>query len=385
MQHRVSRPRKRWTVPLAGALCFGAGIFVAVAVSSAWPAQGRSSPSRSPSRSPSWASSPSTTLPPPAPNNAVGETIEATEPISDPFVMPTADLDYMYSSGFAGTGPNLPLRTFQKIELLGSASDAMPQSPAWAVRDKALWGPDVRKVGNTYVMWYTAMWKKTMPTGGLPRCIGWATSSSPYGPFVDPAPAPRICQLDDFGDIDPRTFVDPSGQEWLHWKSDDNAGNTPQLTRITKFWAQKLASDGTTLEGSPTIMYQADKDWEVGTVEAPQMVLDHGHYYLFFSGNSSASEANGIGLGTCEGPAGPCQSPYIGPWLGSNMQGAGPGEISLFQQGGNTWVLYTPHSIYVPFAAPALAVARVAFGPDGPYVARFNGETAGIAASSPQK
>jgi hypothetical protein len=361
-------------MPIAGAVCLGAGVFVAVAVSSVWPAQGRSSPSK--------LQTPSTTLPPPAANDAIGETIEPTVAISDPFVMTTPDLDFMYSSGFAGPGPNLPLRTFQKIEQPSSVSDAMPQPPSWAQRDRAFWAPDVRKVGNVYVMWFTAMWKQTMPTGGFPRCIGWATSSSPYGPFVDPAPAPRICQLDDFGDIDPRTFVDPSGQEWLHWKSDDNAGNTPQLIRITKLWAQKLGPDGTTLEGSPTIFYQADKDWEVGTVEAPQMVLDHGRYYLFFSGNSAASEANGIGVGICDGPAGPCQSPYSGPWLGSNLQGAGPGEVSLFQQGGNTWLLYSPHSIYVPFSAPALAVARVVFGPNGPYVASFNGETAGIPAPS---
>jgi hypothetical protein len=365
-------------MPLAGALCLGAGTFVAVAVSGVWPANGRSSPAKS---SPVVSSSSSTSIPPPAPNTVLGETIAPTEPVSDPFVMTTPDLDYMYSSGFGGSGPNVPLRTFQKIEQLSTVSDAMPQAPSWAQTSRSFWGPDVRKVGNVYVMWFTALWKNTMPTGGFPRCLGWATSSSPDGPFVDPAPSPRICQLDDFGDIDPRTFVDPSGQEWLHWKSDDNAGNTAQLTRITKFWAQKLAPDGTTLEGSPTIIYQADKDWQVGTVEAPQVVLDHGRYYLFFSGNSSASEASGIGVGTCAGPAGPCQSPYPGPWLGSNLQGAGPGEISLFQQGGNTWLLYTPHSVFVPYSAPELAVARVAFGPDGPYVAKFDGETPGIPVS----
>jgi hypothetical protein len=379
MQHKVSRLRKRWAVTLAGALCFGAGISVAVAASSVWPAQGRSSPAKSPT------TSPSTTLPPAAPNNAVGQTIEPTEAISDPFVMTTPDLDFMYSSGFGGAGPNLPLRTFQAVEQLSSVSDAMPQAPSWAQRDQAFWGPDVRRVGNAYVMWYTAMSNAKLPTGAFARCIGWATSSSPYGPFVDPAPAPRICQLDDFGDIDPRTFVDPSGQEWLLWKSDDNAGSTGQLMRITKFWSQKLAADGTTLEGSPTIIYQADKDWQFGLVEAPQIVLDHGIYYLFFSGNASQAAASGIGLGTCDGPGGPCRSPYPGPWLGSNLQGEGPGEVSLFQQGGNTWMLYTPHSLFVPYAAPALAVARVAFGPDGPYVASFNGETAGIPFSSRQR
>jgi hypothetical protein len=370
-------------MPLAGVLSFAAGTFAAVAVSSVWPADGRSPRPTSPSaKSSLLASSPSTTLPPPAPNSVVGETIAPSEAVSDPFVMTAPNLDYLYSSGFGASGPNVPLRTFQNIEQLSSVSDAMPQAPSWAQGARSFWGPDVRKVGNVYVMWFTGLWKNTMPTGGFPRCIGVATSSSPYGPFVDPAPAPAICQLNDFGDIDPRTFVDPSGQEWLYWKSDDNAGNTPQLVRITKFWAQKLAPDGTTLEGSPTIIYQADKDWQVGTVEAPQMVLDHGRYYLFFSGNSSASAASGIGLGTCAGPAGPCQSPYPGPWVGSNPQGAGPGEISLFQQGGNTWLLYTPHAIYTPYSAPQLAVARVAFGPDGPYVARFNGETAGIPVSS---
>jgi hypothetical protein len=327
---------------------------------------------------------PPTSLPQPAPNTAVGETIAPMEGISDPFVMTTPDLNYMYSSGFGGSAPWVPLRTFQRIENLSGVSDVMPQPPSWAQKGQAIWGPDVRKVGNRYVMWFTALWKAKMPTGGFPRCLGWATATSPSGPFIDSASAPQICQLDYFGDIDPRTFVDPSGQEWLYWKSDDNAGWALGV-KATKFFAQQLASDGTTLEGSPTIIYQADKDWEGSMVEAPQMVLDHGTYYLFFSGNASASEASGIGIGTCNGPAGPCHSPYLGPWLGSNLNGAGPGEISLFQQRGNTWLLYTPHSLYFPFASPQLAVTRVAFGPDGPYAAAFDGATPGVPVPSSTK
>jgi hypothetical protein len=350
-----------------GAVCFVTGVFVPVALSAIWRGARHS-------------------LPPPAPNTQLGQTIAGGEGISDPFVLPTTHLDFMYSSGFAGSAPWVPLRTFKTMTHLSGIHDAMPRLPLWASRKYAVWAPDVRKVGNHYVMWYTAVWgARRLPSGAPPKCVGWAVASSPYGPFVDTAPKPRICQLDDFGDIDPRTFVDPSGQEWLHWKSDDNAGNTAHNLKITKIWAQPLGPDGTTLRGSPRIIFKSEKTWEGRLVEAPQMVLARGTYYLFFSGGASGSEASGIGLAICNGPAGPCRSPYPGPWLGSNFNGAGPDELSLFQQAGNTWLLYTPSAIYYRYSFPSLAVTRVAFGPDGPYAARFDGAMAGIPGASPTK
>jgi beta-xylosidase len=254
----------------------------------------------------------------------------------------------------------------------------MPTMPAWAA--SWVWNPDVRFVDGRYVMWFTAAEKNAaLPvTGAMPRCIGWATSASPLGPFV-PSPVPVLCQLDQFGAIDPRTFVAPGGQEWLYWKSDDNA--VLALDKPTIVWAQPLAADGTTLEGRATAILENSAPWEGRIVESPQMVRARGHYYLFFSGNTSGSIDNGIGVSQCMSPAGPCENSSAGPWLGPNLTSQGVGEESLFSQGGSTWMLYSPHSL-----GQRLEVSRVAFGRRGPYVASFGrlpsvGATAGRAAA----
>ncbi len=175
------------------------------------------------------------------------------------------------------------------------------------------------------------------------------------------ATQPALCQWSDFGDIDPRTFVD-GDQEYLLWKSDDNAGEDPPTSTFqpTKLWSQKLAPDGTTLEGSPTELLVRNKSWEVPLVEAPDMIKRGGRYYLFFSGSASWFPQGGIGVAFCKSPSGPCRDVYKGPWLGSSLLGSGPDEETLFEQNGATWLLYAPQAVYHPLSYPVLGVSRVA-------------------------
>lgn len=326
-----------------------------------------------------------TSDPPPATTLSLGHVF--TPPtnglVSDPFVVPTRSLDYMYSSGEGGKGaPNLPLRTFKVMGHFLSFTDAMPHPPAWVAPDSGLWAPDVRKVGTTYVMWFTGQYRyTTLATGAFPKCLGVATATSPMGPFVATSSSPAICQTSLYGDIDPRTFVAPDGQEWLYWKNDGNAVTTALIT--THIYAQRLAANGQSLVGSPTVLLTNNLPWEGWLVESPDMVRHGNRYFLFFSGNSSDVADNGVGLAVCKGPGGPCSSPYSGPWFGSNIQGAGPGEETFYTQNGVTWMLYTPHSIYYPGALPGLAAARVAFNAQGmPYVADRQGMVPSVTAGT---
>jgi hypothetical protein len=316
-----------------------------------------------PSRPAAHPASQAVPLPPPALNTDLGRLVDPTEVIADPAVLVGKHVDYLYASELGYEPPNIPVRTFTVLGKWGPPTDAMPTMPAWAA--SWVWNPDVRYVDGRYVMWFTAAEKgAALPlTGAMPRCIGWATAASPLGPFV-PSPTPVLCQLDHFGAIDPRTLVTPGGQEWLYWKSDDNA--VLAAKQHTVVWAQRLAADGTTLEGEATEILANTAPWEGLIVESPQMELSHGRYYLFFSGNTSGSIENGIGVAPCKGPAGPCANTAVGPWLGPNAVSQGVGEESLFTQGGATWLLYSPHSV-----GQRLAVSRVAFGRQGPYVAAF--------------
>lgn len=319
-------------------------------------------------------------LPPPAPNTKPGELFSPHQIVSVPYVYTSPTMDYLYQSGL-GT-PHVPVWSFKELGKWISQGDAVPQLPPWvdaaASGDSGpIWGPSVAKIGHHYVMWFTAPWDNPNPYDGqrYPRCIGYATSSSPEGPFTNSsALQPALCQLREHGDIDPRP-VDIGGHWWLYWKSNNNSFPRAPHTMI---WAQRLGPGGTSLKGHPVVVYENDRPWEGQIVESPQMVVENGRFYLFFSGNAAGVPQAGIGLAVCAGPAGPCRSPYAGPWLGSNVLGAGPSELSLFTQRGATWLLYTPQATYYPGIVPQLAVSRVAFGPHGPYVASFDGATPGI-------
>jgi len=302
-------------------------------------------------------------LPPPAPNTALGRAVDPSSIIADPDVMTGRGVDYLYSSASNYTAPYLPVRTFRTLGKWEKVADAMPVLPVWAA--PWIWNPSVRYVEGRYVMWFSASLKGTyLPTTrGLVRCLGWATSKSPLGPFVA-SPKPSICQVSLFGAIDPQTLIAPNGQAWLYWKSTGNA--VPNAHAPTYIWAQRLAPNGVTREGSKTMILTDSQPWEGTVVESPQMVYEGGHYYLFFSGNVSGSTLNGIGLARCTGPAGPCANTSNGPWLGTSPETRTAGEESLFSQYGSTWILYAPHGL-----GQTLMVSRVAFGPKGPYVAAF--------------
>jgi GH43 family beta-xylosidase len=311
--------------------------------------------------------------PPAAANTSLNQIYSPSTLISEPDVLATPSVNYLYSSGI-GSNPHLPVRSYTKIGHWRTTADALPKPPTWAAPNASVWSPDVRKVGSEYVMWFSALTARA-PAGAPARhlrCLGWATSSSPMGPFRSSATQPQLCQYADYGDIDPRTVV-VDGHEYLMWKSNDNTGPSP--TAPTVLYSQELAANGTTLKGAPVELMQNTQPWEGQVVESPDMVEEAGKFFLFFSStNGPATSAAGIGVAICpQGPKAACDNSSSGPWLGSNTNGAGPCEESLFQQNGATWLLYTPRANYYRGAYPVLAVSRVGFGPHLPYVASFDG------------
>jgi hypothetical protein len=111
--------------------------------------------------------------------------------------------------------------------------------------------------------------------------------------------------------------------------------------------------------------------WEGTIVEAPDMVEAWGTYWLFFSGNWYDSSAYGIGVAACQSPFGPCQDPDPDPFLGSNQQGSGPGEASLFKDGTGVYLLYNPFKANDPgpVIPRPVVMAHLGFTVDGPYLA----------------
>ena len=285
---------------------------------------------------------------------------------TDPFMLAWQGHDLIYTSE-GTTFLNVPVRSGTPGRW-GPVSDALPQLPHWATGG-ATWAPDVVQVSGGWALYFTALLRgASMET----HCIGDAFSSSPLGPFVA-ANRPFICQLDHRGSIDARVITD-GNQLVMLWKSEDNADPGipgPDQNGDTGIYSQYLSADGRTLTGQAVKILGPSQPWEGTIVESPDMVEVWGTYWLFFSGNWYYSSAYGIGVAACQSPMGPCADVDPTPFIGANLQGSGPGEESLFAQGGNVWMLYNPFKANDPgpvIPRPAVMV-RLGFTPQGPYLA----------------
>jgi hypothetical protein len=225
-------------------------------------------------------------------------------------------------------------------------------------------------VAGGWALYFTALVKGASPPI---HCIGSAFAATPAGPFV-PAAGPFICQPAHRGSIDARVFVAPGHQLVMLWKSDDNANPRvpgPDQGGDTGIYSQYLSADGRQLLGQPVKILSPSEPWEINIIEAPDMVEAWGTYWLFFSGNWYYSPSYGIGVAACQSPVGPCTDPDPAPFLGSNLQGAGPGEASVFRDGTNLYLVYNPFRANDPgpVIPRPVAMTRIGFTPKGPYLA----------------
>ena len=310
---------------------------------------------------------------------------------ADPAALPAANTLYFYASSSQqskyDTGANIPVVALSRGNGFAGRflGDALPTLPAWTV-PKYQWGPDVwARPNGSYVLYYST--PATIPLGclGTPpahgcvktvngetnaECISRATASGPTGPFVDNSTSAFICPLDEGGAIDPAVFVDSSGTPWLLWKSDGDCCDEP-----TYIYSQQLSSDGLSTVGAPHRLIGATQPWEDHLVEAPTMIQDHDHFWLFYSGSLWGHRTYGIGIARCASVVGPCTKPLDHSWVASHADGVsdqGPGGEEFYQTGSIVWMI---HHGLAPgqsgnSAQRRLYVDLVAFPPGGlPHLA----------------
>jgi hypothetical protein len=278
---------------------------------------------------------------------------------ADPSALPAASTLYFYASSSQRSkydaGANVPVVALSRGNGFAGRflGDALPKVPAWTV-PQYQWGPDVwARPNGSYVLYYST--PATVPLGclGTPpahgcvktvngwtnaECISRATASSPTGPFVDNSTSAFICPLDEGGAIDPAVFVDSSGTPWLLWKSDGDCCDQP-----TYIYSQQLSSDGLATVGPPHRLIGATQPWEDHLVEAPTMIQDHDHFWLFYSGSLWGHRTYGIGIARCASVVGPCTKPLDHSWVASHADGVsdqGPGGEEFYQTGSIVWMVH---------------------------------------------
>jgi hypothetical protein len=296
---------------------------------------------------------------------APGQAVESGEDQSDPFLYAEPTRYDLFTSGVPGRPfVNVPVSRATTFGSWSPVADALPVLPPW-VTPGFTWAPDLHRFGRHYVLYFTALVQGTDP--GM-ECIGDAAGATPTGPFF-PSPVPFICQSELGGDIDPRVFVAPDGSPYMLWKSDQNIGGAATPTQM---WSQPLSPDGLHLVGQAAELLHPDQPWEGTIVEAPDMVVVHGAYWLFFSGNWFNQPAYAVGAARCAGPQGPCLDLPANPLVATNLQGAGPGEASVFADQDGAWLLYSPWRSLAPHPdvpPRPVEITRIGFGVSGPYLA----------------
>lgn len=255
----------------------------------------------------------------------------------DAFVMPDGGELFAYATNGKHDGKrlNVPLARSADGVTWSAPVEAMPRPPRWASRQTPdIWAPEVTKVGDSYVMYFSARHAVRQRPDGLTLCVGAAVSAAPQGPFV-PQQEPLTCggQL---GVIDASPFRD-GDDLYLYMKTDGNCCGVP-----IGILAQKLSPDGLSLAGNPQVVAGMTNDaaWEGMVIEAPQMAVHDGHYYLFYSGNDYDSDRYAVGYADCDTPLGPCRDAPDNPILKSAPGLDGPGHESLFDFQGKTWISF---------------------------------------------
>ncbi|CZR59235.1 related to endo-arabinase [Phialocephala subalpina] len=224
----------------------------------------------------------------------------------DPAVMQDTDGTW-YAFATNGNGKNVQSASAPSINGPWTVlnNDLLPTVGAWS-NGANVWAPDVRMIGSSYVLYYAA----TDAASTNQHCVGTATSDTILGPYT-PRSSTIACDVAAGGAIDPSGFTDADGNHYVVYKIDGNSvghggscGNTVDPIVPTPLMLQQLEADGVTPSGDPIeLLDRGDADGPL--IEAPNLILVNGVYFLFFSSNCYSTTLYDISYATASSVKGP--------------------------------------------------------------------------------
>lgn len=224
------------------------------------------------------------------------------------------------------TGGPFPIRHSRDLVLwTDTGAVVLPNGkPAWAANGNRNWAPELHRIGDQYVVYFTTV------NGANVLSIGAVHAADPLGPYVETG-GPLIEHP--LGVID-ATYLSSDGTPYLVYKIDGNSQGqaTPILIR-------QLAPDGLSFAGAELqILVNDSNTWEGGVVEAPWVVQRGGFHYMFYSGNVYDHRYR-TGVARSLGPLGPYEK-LGAPILANNERWVGPGHGSVVAVQGLDYFVY---------------------------------------------
>jgi beta-xylosidase len=246
----------------------------------------------------------------------------------DPGVLAAPDAD---PPGYYAlcTGGSFPIRFSKSLVFWqDTGASVLPEGkPPWAANGYRNWAPEIHRVGDHYVVYYTTV------NGADVLSIGAAYSSDVLGPYKDTG-GPLVEHPS--GVIDPHFFRDDDGTAYLLYKIDGNAVGEPTPNII-----RRLAPDGLSFgDGAAEVELLTNNPatWEGGVVEGAWMVKRDGFYYIFYSGNVYDYRYR-TGVARSKDLFGPYEK-HGAPILANNGRWVGPGHGSVVPVGPLDYFVY---------------------------------------------
>lgn len=153
-----------------------------------------------------------------------------------------------------------------------------------------VWAPDINKIGDRYVMYYSmSVW------GGEWTCgIGVAVADSPDGPFTDLSKLFRSNEIGVQNSIDP-FYIEDNGKKYLFWGS------------FRGIYAIELTDDGLALakDAKPQLV--------AGTAYEGTYIHKRGDWYYFFASTGSCCDGLNSTYTTVVGRSRDLMGPYVDP------------------------------------------------------------------------
>ncbi len=271
----------------------------------------------------------------------------------DPGILALPDPEPIYY--MVCTGGSFPIRrSHDLVHWEDTGASILPSgAPAWAANGGRNWAPELHKVGDRFIAYYTSV------NGSDVLSIGAAWATSPLGPYTDLG-HPLVEHGE--GVIDANYFRDSDGKHYLFVKIDGNAHGNP-----TRILASPLAPDGLSFPAGSSFVevLRSGLGWEGGVVEGSWTVRRGGYYYLFYSGNSYDTKYR-TSVARSTSVLGPYEK-LGAPLLGNNGQWGGPGHGSVVPVGAEDWLFY--HAWDVPSGAGRFGMLdRITWGAGWPSI-----------------
>lgn len=214
---------------------------------------------------------------------------------------------------------------YTSADLVHWERSGMALHEAWGFEDR-YWAPDVKKIGNRYVM-----------AASVSEHLGLAIAERPEGLFVPQDDWLFECS------IDGHLFLDANGSLFLYYVSW-RKGHTYGL-----YGCQLDRSALTPLPGSEKLLLTPVEAYEcrqAPVVEAPYMLCRDGRYFLTYSGSHFQSPEYCVAVAVSDSPLGEFRRCPENPILIGNDKVSGCGHHCIVRTpAGGLYLLYHTHAV----------------------------------------